>query len=112
MARVQSVRDNDQMTPEELKELRSKYGFTQTQLAGRLGKHARSIARWEAGDTVIGDESAERIRSALTLERKPLDLTRATATELAMELLKRAQQWDRLEAQQSEEIPDQATLPE
>ena len=100
------------MTPEELKELRSKYGFTQTQLAGRLGKHARSVARWEAGDTVISDESAERIRSALTLERKPLDLTRATATELAMELLKRAQQWDRMETQQPDEIPEESSLPE
>jgi transcriptional regulator with XRE-family HTH domain len=112
IARQQSVRDNDWMTPEELKELRSKYGFTQAQLAGRLGKNARTVARWEARDTVISDELADRIRGGLALERKPLDLTRATATELAMELLKRAQQWDRLETQQSDEMLEAGTLSE
>lgn len=95
------------MTPDELRELRSEHGFTQSQLAGRLGMHARSVARWEAADTLISDEMADRIRGAFTLERKPLDLSRATATELATELLRRAQRWDRQETQHPDEFPEE-----
>ena len=90
------------MTPQELKALRNEHDFTQTQLAGRLAVSYRTVSRWESGETPISDENADRITSALSLGRKPLDLTRATATELAMELLSRAQRWDQLEARQRE----------
>ena len=37
------------MTPDELKEYRSRLGLTQAELAVRLGVSANTVARWEWG---------------------------------------------------------------
>lgn len=89
------------MNLEELRKLRADHNLTQAQLAARMGVSARTLSRWESGETPISDEIAERIYAALTLKRRPVDLARATSTELAVELLNRAQRWDRIEAAQA-----------
>lgn len=86
------------MNSKDLKKLREESGLTQSQLATRIGAHARTVARWESGVTAITQEIEDRIKVAVNAKRIPIDLTRATSTELALELLNRAQHWDRLEA--------------
>ena len=41
------------MTPDELKETRSRLGLTQTQLAQELGVTLNAVQRWEAGERPI-----------------------------------------------------------
>ena len=41
------------MTPDELKEVRSRLGLTQTQLANELGVTLNAVQRWEAGERPI-----------------------------------------------------------
>jgi repressor LexA len=52
--------------PTEVKRIRAELGFTQEQLAGELGVHRVTVARWEAGDRGIPEPVARlllRIRS-------------------------------------------------
>lgn len=53
------------MKPDELKEFRTRLGFTQEQLAIELGVHRLSIIRWEAG--------VHKIPPMLTLAMKQLE---------------------------------------
>lgn len=39
------------MTPEEIRELRQRYGESQQDFAARLGVSLRTVAGWEAGTT-------------------------------------------------------------
>ena len=41
------------MTPEELKEVRTRLGMTQSQLAHELGVTLNAVQRWEAGERPI-----------------------------------------------------------
>lgn len=86
------------MKPEEVKQLRKDAGLTQEQFAKRIGASLRTVTRWERGESPMTPEIEDRIRVAVNAKRIPIDLTRATSTELALELLNRAQHWDRLEA--------------
>jgi putative transcriptional regulator len=38
------------MAPEEIKALRERLGFTQEELAQKLGVSVRTVSRWETGD--------------------------------------------------------------
>jgi DNA-binding transcriptional regulator YiaG len=51
------------MTADELKEIRSRLGLTQRQLAERLGlSHRDTVRAWEAGKTPIGGPAALALR--------------------------------------------------
>ena len=50
------------MTPEEFRELRKRLGLNQTQLAAEWGTTARSVRRWEAGETPIQPVTAYCLR--------------------------------------------------
>ena len=55
------------MTPDELKEVRSRLGLTQTQLANELGVTLNAVQRWEAGDRPIRRVTELALK---TLERR------------------------------------------
>lgn len=50
------------MTPEEFKDLRTRLGLSQTRLAAEWGVTARSVRRWEAGDTPVSPIAAHSLR--------------------------------------------------
>lgn len=41
------------MTPSELRRLREGLGLTQAALAAKVGRSARQVKRWEAGDALV-----------------------------------------------------------
>ncbi len=55
------------MTAEQIKELRKKFGLTQTQLAKKLDVHPLTVSRWERGE--IHPHSA-MLKKLHRLERK------------------------------------------
>ena len=58
------------MTPEQLKELRTKYGLSQENLAELLGyKDKSSISRLESGERSINPRQELLIRQALNEEK-------------------------------------------
>lgn len=46
------------MTAKEIKEIRSRLGFSQEQLAEKLGVHARTIQNWESGGKIPKSKDA------------------------------------------------------
>jgi len=60
------------LQPKELRFLRTELGFTQAELADRVGKDAQTIGRWERGETPI-EKTAEMVIRARALETARVD---------------------------------------
>jgi transcriptional regulator with XRE-family HTH domain len=58
------------MTGDELRRLRRRLGFTQAQLAERVGVTANSVARWERGEMGIRESAARLIRLLAAAESR------------------------------------------
>jgi DNA-binding transcriptional regulator YiaG len=55
------------MTAAQIRAARAALGLTQAQLAARLLTSVRTVKRWEAGETAIGEQRAARLRRAADL---------------------------------------------
>ncbi|AZB63135.1 helix-turn-helix domain-containing protein [Cereibacter sphaeroides] len=53
------------MTPAEFREARQTLGLTQAGLAALVGRQARNIRQWEAGDRAIDDAAVRLVRAYL-----------------------------------------------
>lgn len=60
----------DGMDREEFKRTRERLGWTQTQLAERLGVTRDAVAKWEAGVRKVSEPVAIAIRAVAAEERK------------------------------------------
>lgn len=58
------------MTGQELREIRESWGFSQSQLAKRLGIHRQTLSKWERGAQPIDHPDMLR----LSLERLQMDM--------------------------------------
>lgn len=67
------------MTPEEFKRQREAAGLTQTQLAGMIGVHPVTIARWETEMRRI-PEMAARLLALIVEQQRPRQAKKAKST--------------------------------
>lgn len=49
---------NSEKRPEEIRQSRERMGWTQVQLAEKLGVSERTVIRWEAGEAAMSEPAA------------------------------------------------------
>ena len=59
---IVTVESEEEVTGEELRRIRKRLGWTQVQLADRVGVVANTVARWERNEVPIQEPAARLIR--------------------------------------------------